>query len=149
MFRPDHGRFPTSKERLIALVTTPRGDARKNTRRTTKSDLLDPWGNPYSYEYPPTRQEEFPDISSAGADMIFGTEFDIGNWDRDRPAQAGGGGGNETGSTASALATRNPSQSPPFIRRAPVLRVTLNALRADWKNASTKPAVPIAIPSLK
>ena len=59
----------------------------------------------------------------------------------DHPAQDGGG--SETGSTASARATRNSPQSPPLIRRAPVFREALKAARFDWKTFSTNNAVPI------
>ena len=42
--------------------------------------MLDPWGQPYGYRYPPSHNRDFPDIFSRGPDMIAGTADDIGNW---------------------------------------------------------------------
>ncbi|NOX55565.1 MAG: prepilin-type N-terminal cleavage/methylation domain-containing protein [Planctomycetes bacterium] len=42
---------------------------------------LDPWGNPYQYEYPPTHGTgDQPDIWSLGPDGQDGTDDDITNW---------------------------------------------------------------------
>jgi hypothetical protein len=48
---------------------------------TMKAEQFDPWGNPYGYRYPPSKNKGQPDIWSFGPDMIDGTEDDIGNWE--------------------------------------------------------------------
>jgi general secretion pathway protein G len=83
LFRMNAGRFPTKKEGLAALVERPSTPSIGSWEQTLKREQLDPWQNPYRYEYPPRRQKEDPDIFSAGPDIIFDTEDDIGNWDRD------------------------------------------------------------------
>ena len=42
---------------------------------------VDPWGNEFKYEYPPSHgKRDFPDISSIGPDGEENTEDDIVNW---------------------------------------------------------------------
>ena len=41
---------------------------------------LDPWGNPYQYEYPGQYSQDKPDIWSFGPDGANGSEDDVGNW---------------------------------------------------------------------
>jgi general secretion pathway protein G len=49
-----------------------------------KTDLpLDPWGNPYQYACPGTRNPDSTDVWSFGPDMQNGTDDDIGNWNMD------------------------------------------------------------------
>lgn len=44
-------------------------------------NFIDPWENPYRYEYPQTKHPNVAYlISSNGPDMIFGSEDDIVNW---------------------------------------------------------------------
>ena len=55
----------------------------------------DPWGNPFGYEYPPTRgMGEYPDIWSYGPDGLDSTEDDITSWNS---ASQGEGGLDEFG----------------------------------------------------
>jgi general secretion pathway protein G len=41
---------------------------------------LDPWGEPYQYAYPGTRNKDSYDLWSKGPDKQSGTADDIGNW---------------------------------------------------------------------
>lgn len=82
-YRIHMGDYPSSAEGLQALVTRP----------ATKSDRwfgpyidggkipLDPWGEPYQYAYPGTRNKSSYDLWSKGPDRQPGTDDDIGNWD--------------------------------------------------------------------
>ncbi len=82
-YRIHMGDYPASAEGLQALVTRP----------AAKSDRwfgpyidggkipLDPWGEPYQYAYPGTRNKSSYDLWSKGPDRQTGTEDDIGNWD--------------------------------------------------------------------
>jgi general secretion pathway protein G len=42
---------------------------------------LDPWGNPYTYEYPGKHNPNGYDLMSMGPDGRAGTDDDIVNWD--------------------------------------------------------------------
>ena len=44
---------------------------------------MDPWDNPFHYEYPPTQgKRDFPNIFSAGPDGEPNTADDVINWRR-------------------------------------------------------------------
>ncbi len=67
---------------------------------------LDPWGNPYQYEYPSTHGNgDNPDIWSFGPDGQDGTEDDITNW-------GPGSGGSGTGTTEPGMNDLGGSQQP-------------------------------------
>jgi general secretion pathway protein G len=77
-FEVDNGYFPKS---LQDLVQRP-ADA-KNWRGSyfTSTNLpVDPWGNPYIYEYPGKRNKNGYDFFSVGLDGKAGTDDDIVNW---------------------------------------------------------------------
>jgi general secretion pathway protein G len=82
-FRIDLGDFPSTAEGLEALVTAPSGkaDRWKGPYIEAKGGKLpsDPWGEPYGYRYPGTRNKGTYDVFSKGADKVEG-EDDIGNW---------------------------------------------------------------------
>ncbi len=86
-YKIDTGVFPTTEQGLAALKDPPspppanwRGPYDKNPGQ------LDPWGSPYSYQFPGTRNQKEPDIWSSGPDRQSGTADDIGNWP-DAPAR--------------------------------------------------------------
>jgi general secretion pathway protein G len=86
-YKIDTGVFPTTEQGLAALKDPPapppanwRGPYNKNPGQ------LDPWGSPYSYQFPGTRNQREPDIWSSGPDRQSGTADDIGNWP-DAPAR--------------------------------------------------------------
>ncbi|MCS0660778.1 type II secretion system major pseudopilin GspG [Massilia terrae] len=55
-FRLDVGRYPSTDEGLIALVTAPPAAAAKWNGPYLKKDIpLDPWGHPYQYHAPGTK----------------------------------------------------------------------------------------------
>lgn len=77
--------YPSSEDGLQALVEQPSEErAAEKWDGPYLSDTVlpvDPWGNPYEYEYPPTRNsDENPDIWSIGPDGEPDTDDDIGNW---------------------------------------------------------------------
>ena len=85
LYAVDMRTFPSSEDGLQALLEPP-----SDERAATKWDgpyldddvlPLDPWDNPYEYEYPPTHNtRDFPDIWSLGPDGEADTDDDIGNW---------------------------------------------------------------------
>ena len=82
-YRIDIGTFPDSSQGLEALRNPPSDLAAPNKWRGPYLESpvpLDPWSNPYRYEYPGKYQEDMPDIWSYGPDGMDGTEDDIGNW---------------------------------------------------------------------
>ena len=84
VYRMNAQTFPTTDQGLNALVENPTsGRIPKSYEPTLKSEQLDPWGMPYGYRYPPTKNKGEPDIWSFGPDMTDGTEDDIGNWNTD------------------------------------------------------------------
>lgn len=79
-YEVDNGYYPKTGA-LNALIDQP-GDA-TNWRGPylEKAVPLDPWNNPYVYEYPGKHTVNGFDLSSAGPDGRAGTDDDINNWD--------------------------------------------------------------------
>ena len=73
------GGYPKSGD-LEALVNQPSNVT--NWRGPyLKSIPLDPWGNPYTYDYPGKHNPNGYDLLSNGKDGRAGTDDDINNWD--------------------------------------------------------------------
>ena len=84
LYRTDAGSFPSNEQGLKALVEKPTsGTVARNWQPYMDSVQLDPWGMPYGYRFPPTKNSGEPDIWSFGPDMKDGTDDDIGNWEED------------------------------------------------------------------
>jgi general secretion pathway protein G len=83
-YRRDLGDYPTTAEGLQALVTPPssRADRWQGPYLEAKGGKLptDPWGEPYLYRYPGTKNPGGYDIYSKGPDHQPDTADDIGNW---------------------------------------------------------------------
>jgi general secretion pathway protein G len=86
LYAVDMRTFPSTEDGLQAMLVSP-----SDNERTAKKwdgpylddDVLplDPWDNPYEYEYPPTNNKrDFPDIWSLGPDGEADTDDDIANW---------------------------------------------------------------------
>jgi len=78
MFHVDNARYPTTSEGLKALAEQPGGAL--NWQRHLESIPMDPWGNPYVYEFPGKRRPQSYDLSSSGPDGRPGTADDITDW---------------------------------------------------------------------
>lgn len=78
-YRLNMGRYPNTAEGLAALRTAPSGAGDKWKGPYVESDVIDPWGNPYQYRYPGTRNTDKYDVWSFGADGVESGD-DIGNW---------------------------------------------------------------------
>jgi len=89
MYKLDNFYYPSTQQGLEALVTKPSGEPEPRNYKSggyIKSLPKDPWGNPYQYLAPGTKNAEF-DIFSLGADNRPGGEgsaADVGNWDAAR-----------------------------------------------------------------
>ena len=83
-YRMSMGDFPSTAEGLQALITAPgsKADRWKGPYITEGKVPRDPWGEPYQYAYPGSRNKGSYDLWSKGPDKQSGTEDDIGNWDR-------------------------------------------------------------------
>lgn len=82
-YRIDIGSYPSTSQGLEALRQPPSDLSSPTKWRGPYLETpvpLDPWGNPYRYEYPGRYQADAPDIWSYGPDGIDGTDDDIGNW---------------------------------------------------------------------
>ena len=94
-YQMDNGRFPTTDQGLEALVRPPSsGPEPRNYRQggylQGGAVPLDPWNEPYQYQFPGNVNSHSFDIWTLGADGSPGGEgpdSDVGNWS-DR-AQAG------------------------------------------------------------
>lgn len=77
------GNYPSTSEGLQALLTPPanRADRWNGPYIQGGKIPLDPWGEPYQYAYPGTKNKGSYDIWSKGVDKQSGTDDDIGNWD--------------------------------------------------------------------
>jgi len=83
-YRMDVGDYPSTSEGLAALVTAPGNKAERWRGPYVEAPggkiPLDPWGEPYRYRYPGTKNKGSYDLYSTGPDKSDGTEDDIGNW---------------------------------------------------------------------
>jgi general secretion pathway protein G len=86
-FEVDMGYYPKGKDGLSDLVQPPR-DGQNWKGPYLKNEIpLDPWQNPYVYEYPGKRNAKSYDLLSMGPDGRVGGDDDVTNW------QLGGGSG--------------------------------------------------------
>jgi general secretion pathway protein G len=75
--------YPTTAQGLESLRVAPGDLIDPNKWQGPYLDEnipLDPWGNPYQYQFPGENSEDKPDIWSFGPDRMNGTEDDVGNW---------------------------------------------------------------------
>ncbi len=83
-YRRDLGDYPSTAEGLQALVTPPssRAERWQGPYLEAKGGKLplDPWGEPYAYRYPGTKNVGGYDIFSKGPDRQPDTADDVGNW---------------------------------------------------------------------
>jgi general secretion pathway protein G len=83
-YRMDLGDYPSTAEGLQALVSPP--SARADAWRGPYLDApggrmpVDPWGEPYQYRYPGTKNAGGYDVFSKGPDRAPDSGDDIGNW---------------------------------------------------------------------
>ncbi len=81
IYRMNADTYPSTEQGLAALVTKPTtGRIPRGWVPALMEEMLDPWGQPYGYRYPPQMNRTEPDIYSSGPDLIEGTEDDVGNW---------------------------------------------------------------------
>ncbi len=102
LYAVDMRTFPSTEDGMQSLIEAPSDEsaARKWDGPYLDDDVLplDPWDNPYEYEYPPTHNKrDFPDIWSLGPDGEADTDDDIVNW-----RQGSGEAGTEEGVTDDA-----------------------------------------------
>jgi general secretion pathway protein G len=80
-FEVDTGFYPAGTGGLDSLVNAP-GNAQSWKGPYLKKGVpLDPWGNPYVYNYPGKNNPSGYDLMSGGANGRAGDEDDITNWD--------------------------------------------------------------------
>jgi len=83
-YRIEMGDYPSTAEGMAALLAAPANKADRWRGPYIESPgnkpPLDPWGEPYQYRYPGTRNKGSYDLYSKGPDKADGTEDDIGNW---------------------------------------------------------------------
>ncbi|MBL7156754.1 MAG: type II secretion system major pseudopilin GspG [Candidatus Omnitrophica bacterium] len=81
LYELDNGAYPKTEEGLNALLTKP--TSAPNWRGPyLKKRPVDPWGNPYVYKYPGTRNVDY-DLYSYGRNGVEGGDDDITNWDEE------------------------------------------------------------------
>lgn len=81
LYRLDVGRYPTSEQGLVALVSRPSDEARWDGPYLQKAVPLDPWSREYLYRSPGENAEY--DLLSLGKDGQPGGEgenAEIANW---------------------------------------------------------------------
>lgn len=84
LFKTDTGRFPTTSEGLVALVTDP-GIKGYNSDAYLDKIPSDPWGNRYVYLCPGVKGKDY-DLESYGKDEEDGgteDDADIESWNLD------------------------------------------------------------------
>jgi general secretion pathway protein G len=76
------GSPPTTAEGLRALLVNPGSNSRwQGPYIESAMNLVDPWGEPYQYEYPGRHNKDSFDLWSKGPDKQSGTADDITNWE--------------------------------------------------------------------
>jgi len=75
-FRLDMGRYPTNQEGLVALTAPVAGDPRWRGPYLRKDVPADPWGMPYQYRYPGSKQADDFELLSFGRDKLPGGDGD-------------------------------------------------------------------------
>ena len=82
LYRLHMGDYPSGDEGLEGLYQSPDDDlaTRWKGPYLEESALVDPWGRPYEFQYPPQNHQQKPDIWSLGPDGEDGTEDDVTNW---------------------------------------------------------------------
>ena len=86
-YRMTMGDYPSTADGLQALITAPgsKADRWRGPYIEGGKIPLDPWGEPYQYASPGSKNKGGYDLWSKGPDKQSGTGDDIGNWD-DAPA---------------------------------------------------------------
>lgn len=83
-YKIDLGDYPSSNEGIAALISAPNGKSDRWRGPYIESPggkvPNDPWGEPYRYRFPGTKNKGSYDLYSIGPDKSDGTEDDIGNW---------------------------------------------------------------------
>jgi general secretion pathway protein G len=83
-YRIDMGDYPSTNEGLTALLAAPanKSERWRGPYAEAPGGRLpnDPWGEPYRYRYPGTKNKGGYDLFSVGPDKTEGTDDDIGNW---------------------------------------------------------------------
>jgi general secretion pathway protein G len=103
LYSTDVRTFPSTEEGLAALLEKPSDEKRARQWDGPYFDgeqlPVDPWGNEFKYEYPPTHgKRDFPDLWSFGPDGEENSDDDIVNW-----SASGSGSSNDS--------TANPANS--------------------------------------
>ena len=78
-FEVDNGYYPKTGA-LDDLINQPPNTPNWKGPYLKKGIPDDPWGNPYTYEYPGKHNQNGYDIMSMGPDGRAGTDDDITNW---------------------------------------------------------------------
>lgn len=80
-FRTDVGRYPTNEEGFTSLIHAPAGTEQHWHGPYIEGGRvpLDPWGHPYQYHTPATKNTRPYDIWSFGPDGVLSAD-DIGSW---------------------------------------------------------------------
>ena len=85
-YRIHMGDYPSTADGLQALITAPGSHAEQWHGPYLADGRLpvDPWGEPYGYRYPGTKNKNGYDVFSKGPDKTEGTKDDIGNWPEEK-----------------------------------------------------------------
>jgi general secretion pathway protein G len=79
-YRIHTGSYPTTEEGLEALLKAPSGKSAQWQGPYVKELPQDPWGHPYQYRFPGSKNKDRYDVWSMGSGGKSGDEDDIGNW---------------------------------------------------------------------
>ena len=74
--------YPTEEQGLEALVEKPTTEPLPQDWVQALPEFpLDPWKNPYRYQFPGSKNPDEPEITSAGPDGMWGNEDDFSSQD--------------------------------------------------------------------
>lgn len=108
LYKVDNRTYPTTEEGLNLLISKPADEARAQKwdgpYLSEATVPVDPWGNAYRYEFPPTKgnAQDAPNIWSTGPDGKDQTEDDIVNWTGDNPSNDNNQTGNQDSNSSTS-----------------------------------------------
>ena len=80
MYEIDMGAYPTTDQGLAALLAAPSGASSTWSGPYIEKKPVDPWGRPYQYKCPGTRNPNGYDLFSFGRDGVESSD-DVGDWE--------------------------------------------------------------------
>lgn len=82
MYKVNNGHYPSTAQGIKALVERPSGTPQpRRWQKLLDAMPMDPWGNPYGYKFPGSKDPTEFELISMGSDGVEGGEQDYSSQD--------------------------------------------------------------------